>query len=353
MAKQQAGIDQSAAERNTLANRPNQTNPWGSSTWTMTPGAFDQKGYDAAMADYNSGLEKYQTWKPDYTGGDGTAPSGMTTNPFAKPQAVDRSQFEGNPSWSQTSSLNPQNQANFDKLGAGVSGAIGRMGTPASAGMANANRKLTNLPELYDPSFAPVKEVQEAMMSRLAPDMLRARQQQEAQLIAQGVGGNTGGEAWDRSQQLIGRNENDMMMQALLAGAAENQNIFNRTLANRGQVADEQMGMANINSGADIANAGNQTQVSLGNQDARLKELLGMLAGQRSIANNGFDSFALQQNPGGADILGAAQQQYGAAMDAANAKNQAKSNLWGTVGGLAGSIFGGPVGGAIGKSIFG
>jgi hypothetical protein len=200
------------------------------------------------------------------------------------------------------------------------------------------NQKLTNLPALADPSFGAVQEVQDAMMSRMQPDMERARKAQEAQLIAQGVGGNTGGEAWDRSQMMIGRNENDQRQQALLGAMGAYNDIFQRSLANRGQVANEQLGMANVNAGIDTSNAGNQTQSSIANmgnyntsRELDLQELMGMLGGAQRVTMPSFS------NMGETQYMPAGQQQYGAAMDAANAKNAANNSMWGTAGSLAGT----------------
>ena len=136
-------------------------------------------------------------------------------------------------------------------------------------------------------------------------------------MVAQGVGGNTGGEAWDRTQQQLGRNENDAYLQALQPAMQEYGNIYNRQMGNRNQWLGEQ-----------------QYQ-----REQPMNELMSMLRGQQSYTNPNFSPFYNQQGAAGADVLGAGQQQYAAQMDAYNAKQQNKSNLLGTAAGLAGTIF--------------
>jgi hypothetical protein len=151
----------------------------------------------------------------------------------------------------------------------------------------------------------------------MQPDLDRRRASQEAAMIAQGVGGNTGGEAWDRTQQQLGRNENDAYLQALMPAMQEYGNIYNRQMGNRNQWLGEQQYM----------------------REQPMNELMTMLRGQGSIGMPQFNPVPLQAGSRAADVLGASQQQYGAAMDKANADAAAKSQMLGTVGTLAGTFF--------------
>jgi hypothetical protein len=157
---------------------------------------------------------------------------------------------------------------------------------------------------------------------------------------------------------MIGRNENDQRQQALLGAMGAYNDIFNRSLANRGQVANEQLGMAGVNAGIDTSNAGLSTQASIANMGDRtsnaqfnksqdFKDMMAMLAGVQAPTMPNFGS------SGGTDYLAAGNQQYNALQNQYNAQNAANSSMWGNIAGAAGSIFGGPVGAAIGKGIFG
>jgi hypothetical protein len=46
----------------TVANRPNQVTPWGTSSWSQTP-TVDQAGFDAALKDWNA-KNQQGTWVP-------------------------------------------------------------------------------------------------------------------------------------------------------------------------------------------------------------------------------------------------------------------------------------------------
>lgn len=256
LAKQQHLLDKEAINEATVANRVGQTNPFGSLSWNQDP-------------------------------------------------ATGR--------WSQDVSLNAADQSNLDAM-RGITGNLTGQAEAATADPFD----ISGAPDMPDSGFGAVQEIQDAMMSRMAPDLLRQRQRQEAQLIAQGVGGNTNSEAWDRAQQDLGRNENDASMQALLAGAQEYGNIYDRGMGNRNQWLTEQTAMRQL----------------------PLQELTAMLRNQQSYAAPQFEGFYQQQTGTGADILGAGQQQYGAAVDAANAKAQAKSNTMGTIGSIAGTAAG-------------
>jgi hypothetical protein len=95
--------------------------------------------------------------------------------------------------------------------------------------------------------FGAVPEIQNAWMSRLQPQMDQARQGEMARLKAQGITEDSG--AWARSMDTLNRNDVDARNQALLAGANENNNIFNRGLQQNNQVfgqnsAAQQLAMA-------------------------------------------------------------------------------------------------------------
>ena len=253
LATQQADLNNAAIEKTTLANRVNQTNPFASLNWTQDPST-----------------------------GQG----------------------------SQDVSLNAGDQSNLDRM-RGITGNL----TGQAANAMSSPFDISGAPEMPDSGFGAVQEIQDAMMYRMAPDLLRQRQRQEAQLVAQGVGGNTNSEAWDRAQQDLGRNEIDASMQALLAGAKEYGNIYDRGMTNRNQWLEEQNALRQM----------------------PLQELTAMLRNQQSYANPQFEGYATTLPYESADLLGAAQQQYGTAADKANADAKAKSNTLGTIGSVASS----------------
>lgn len=102
-----------------------------------------------------------------------------------------------------------------------------------------------NLPELagsggYEASR---KATEDAIYSRLNPQMDRARASLEQSLANRGI--RVGSEAYDRAMQQIGQNENDARMQAVLAGGQEQSRLAGLDSATRAQLLQERTSAAN------------------------------------------------------------------------------------------------------------
>lgn len=199
-----------------------------------------------------------------------------------------------------------------------------------------------------DPGFGAVQEVQDAMMSRLAPDIARQRAGEIQRLKAQGI--TEGSMAFDKAMERLDRGETDARQQALLGAAQEYGNIFNRSaqatnMANalrQGQFG-EQAQMLGLS--GDERTRAFQEQAFLRNMP--LNELNALLGGGQ-VQNPQFQGFNVAGNAAGPDFLGAANSQYQAALGAANAKNAGTAGLTSGLFGLAGSALGGPAGGFMG-----
>lgn len=162
-----------------------------------------------------------------------------------------------------------------------------------------------------------------------APDLERRRASKEAQLAAMGMGTGSG-QAWNTEQQNIGDVENRADLEAILAGIQQGNTMFGQGLQSREQAITEALRQRAGNLG------------TLGT----LGELQGDVLMPEYTAG-GLPSTATGAVP---NLIGAAGQQYGAAMDKYNAKNS------GGFGGFFGSVLGsaaGPIGGAIGSKIGG
>ena len=147
--------------------------------------------------------------------------------------------------------------------------------------------------------------------SRLDPRFSQRRQEQDAQLRAQGL--RPGDEAYDKAIGNLGREETDAyqnaMFQSIREGGAEGQ---------RDQSMDLTAGT--FGNQAIDANIGRQMQ----ERGFSLNELNAMLSGQQ-VNLPGFQQFSQAGRTGGADYTGAANSQYDADMDSYNA-NQALMN---------------------------
>lgn len=210
--------------------------------------------------------------------------------------------------WSQTEKLTPQAQAALDEQLA----LNQKYGEVANIGFDKA-RGLFENPEL-DTSALPARAInvgqtaQDAIMSRLNPQLAQQEEALRARLANQGI--TLGSEAYGREMAQQGQSRNDLMLQAGLQG-------INLDQANRSAALQEQAYM----------------------QDRPLNLINALRSGNQVQAPQ-FQQFANQATTAGPDLLGATQAQYNAQLDAVNAKNASSgglmSGLLGVGMGLAG-----------------
>lgn len=351
---QRAALAKTAAEEQTVTNRPDQYTPFGSSEWV--------KGDDGGWSQYiNLSPEEQQALDQErqfnlqqqgiasgLLGKAGeTLGTPMDLSGLPELQGFDPSQLRdfGSIDPSQLPELQDLNLSGMDQL---------------------------------DPGFGAVQEVRDAMMGRMAPARSQLRDNEIQRLKSQGLSENS--EAFQRGMARLGQGDTDAEQQALLASMGAYGDIFNRGLAkneqqlraqsaasalrgsNRGQLFGEQGAMAGLNN----ATRGQQ----FGEQDAsaRLAGILRQqsLGEQQMIRQSPLDDFmkltgginpSMPQMPnfmGGtgydaANPYGAAKDQYSAAMDAYNAKQAQKGGLMKGLFGLGGAALGSPwVGTALG-----
>lgn len=225
--------------------------------------------------------------------------------------------------WEQTMTLTPEaQQALNEQL------ALNRKyGETANAGFDKV-RQLFENPQL-DMSMLPERAInvgqtaQQAIMSRLQPTLDQQDEQLRARLANQGIG--LGSTAYGREQNLQGQRRNDLEMQAALQG-------INLDQANRSAALQEQAYI----------------------QDRPLN-LINALRTGNQVTNPQFQQFALQQTTQGPDLLGAANAQYGAQMDAYNANQAQNSGMMSGLLGLGMGVAGLPMagGGSFGGKMLG
>lgn len=251
-----------AAKYATVANRANQYNPYGSLTWKR--GATD---YDP---------------------------------------------------WTQTVSFTPQGQKLFDLQQAQDLA----YGQASQKGFENVKGLFEN-PNIDNSSWQKVEGIdlnklpqgainagqtaQQAIMSRLRPTLDQEQAALDAKLANQGI--NLGSDAYKRAINLQAQRMNDLELQAAAQG-------IGLDMQNRQQSLAEQQAALNGNlnlrgSQANEAYAAKQTPLNLVNA---------LKTGSQVQAPQ-FQSYAQQATTQGADLLGAANSQYGANLDAANAAN--------------------------------
>ena len=258
-AKETAAGNLEAARANIAANRVNQITPYGNVNYAMT------------------GEDKY-----------------------------------GNPTWTATQTLAPDQQRLLDiqnKLSIGT-GELGEQGLGYVRNMISQPFDTTKLPST---GINPSQSYQEAYMQRLAPQIQQNREALTLELTNKGI--PVGSEAWNRAFRTLGQKENDLLLGATTQG-------FNVGQAARGQALQEQAYLRN--------------------------EPINTLNAVRSgaqVTSPQFVNPAQQAVTAGPDLLGAAQAQGNAAMNAYNAQvasqNANTSGLY-SLGGsalMAGAMF--------------
>jgi len=208
-------------------NNFDQINPYGSVKYTSGD-TFDEKGYNSAVQGYES--RRGRDWISTMAGAGGESPPGVGEGYWkerdigAAPTRADYTILGRN---TQTQSFSPEeqkifnaNQQNRLKLnetaGESLDKVRGILGTGIDYSGAPA------APDTQNDALR--KKVMDAMLSRSDPALGRANSQQDADLIAAGI--RPGTEAWDRVKGEQGRNRNDMLMQAELAGGNAAQQEF-------------------------------------------------------------------------------------------------------------------------------
>lgn len=268
------------AKYTTNANRFNQSNQYGDSTWTYTP-TYDKNGNE--------------------TGG----------------------------GWSQKTTLNPAQQALFNSQTAGNQGLSDTANTALrnSSQLSNPNLDLSKLPgykgiDLSALPSAPISAgttAQQAVMSRLQPTLGQYDNALSQRLANQGI--TLGSEAYNREMNLAGQKRNDLELQAAYQGISLDQ-------AARQQALGEQQAQSN--------NIMSQRGQMLNEQTSAINTPLNTINALRSgsqVSNPQFTNLNAQQaNVAGADALSAGQAQQ---TNALNASNASKAQNAGIFGGLA------------------
>jgi hypothetical protein len=258
----------------------------------------------------------------------------------------------GNPIWTATQTLSPeqqqilnmQNQASLG-LGSAITSQLGQvqdvMGrvfnpntAPITTNIGQAN--LQTRPD-YEGGMAGWDRANQILQARLQPQMEQQSNAQAARLANQGIVQGT--KAYENAMRTFNQGQNDLLTNSQLAGQGIGQNLFQQGLqgAQFGNAAQQQ-GFANRLTNANLGNAAQQQQFNqaLTQYNLPLNTLSALRTGAQ-VQNPSFVNSAQQATTGGADILGASQMGYNAQMGDFNASNAAQANLNQGIFGLGGA----------------
>jgi hypothetical protein len=323
-AKETASGNLEAARSATYANRINQVTPYGSLRYSQKPEEIiDYAAYNKALDQFNNQKNRPPADSRGVFSGFGSINKLEPLPALVRPELNDFKRINPDTGWTQTLELAPEAQQALD-----VQMALNRKyGETANVGFDRA-RKIFENPEL-DMSGLPQRAIdvgqtaQQAIMSRLSPQMSQQEDQLRTRLANQGI--TLGSEAYGREMAQQSQRANDLQMQAALQG-------INLDQANRASALQEQAYM----------------------QDRPLNLINALRSGNQVNAPQ-FQGFAQQATTQGADMLGATGMQYKADMDYANAENAQQSalmsGLFGVGGAALGGMMAGPGGGMAGAKL--
>ena len=200
----------------------------------------------------------------------------------------------GNPMWSATQSLAPEQQKLLDiqnQLSIGT-GQLGQQGLGYVQNMISKPFDTSSLPTT---GLNAGQSYQDAYMQRLQPQIEQGREALSTQLANSGI--PVGSEAYKRAMMAQGQKENDLLAtattQGFNTGLAANQQGFNQLAYQRNEPINT---LNAVRSGA-------------------------------QVQSPSFVNSAQQANTAGADLLGATQMGYNAQLGASNAQNAANNAM--------------------------
>jgi hypothetical protein len=232
----------------------------------------------------------------------------------------------GNPTWTAKTSLsdvgqqllNNQNNTSLG-LGSAINAQLGQVQNVMGQGF-NPNIPQTQTALQNQGGMQGWDKANALLMQRLQPQMEIQQKSLDAKLANQGVVAGT--EAYNRAKMGLGMQQNDLLNQSQLSGLQAGQTLFNQGLQ-----------------GAQFGNQAQQQAYNqaLTNYNLPLNTLSALRTGAQ-VQNPTFQNAPQQATTAGPDLLGAASQQYNAAMGGFNAQQAAQSNLNSGLMGLGGTL---------------
>jgi len=200
----------------------------------------------------------------------------------------------GNPMWSATQSLAPEQQQLLDYQNQASLG----LGKLTQKGLGYVNTMLDtpfDTSKLPTTGFNPSQSYQDAYMQRLQPQIAQGREALATQLANSGI--PVGSEAYKRAMQSQAMKENDLLASVTTAGFGVGDTARKTALQEQAYLRNEPLNTLNaVRSGA-------------------------------QVQGPSFVNPAMQANTAGPDILGAAQMGYNANLAASNAQNAANNQM--------------------------
>jgi hypothetical protein len=200
----------------------------------------------------------------------------------------------GNPTWTATQSLTPEQQQLLDYQNQASIG-LGKLAGKGLGYVENMLQTPFDVSKLPSTGFNPSQSYQEAYMQRLAPQLQMGRDQLAQDLANKGI--DIGSKAYENAMRMQAQRENDLLLGATTQGFGVGQQARQTALQEQAYLRNEPLNtLSAVRTGAQVQ----------GPQ---------------------FVNSAQQATTAGPDILGATQMGYNAQMGDFNAKQAAQANL--------------------------
>jgi len=329
LAEQQGKINKETAQYLTEANRANQVDAFGNTiTWNQEA--------DPRVAAHQQSIRDAQNMVVGqvYPGTDGLPLTEAGKQKYiAAAQKAAADYGAGNGKWTQTQTMSPEIKAYWDKYLADSSKASSRYGDVLNEFLGGYQTPddftYQALKAYSDPEFNGT-DVANALYGSIM-DRGRVEQQRESdaldtKLRLQGL--VPGSEAYNRAMQNLMTSQNDANLlasqQATLAGANEGRQKYASYLSGQNQGYNQALGTYTTN------------------RNQPLQELAGMAgiaSGQPYTPS--FPNYSAATGYQPTDLVGAANAQYNASANKANASNSKKGSMLGAGASLGGAFLGG------------
>jgi hypothetical protein len=200
----------------------------------------------------------------------------------------------GNPTWTATQSLAPEQQQLLDYQNQSSIG-LGKLAGKGLGYVSNMLETPFDTSKLPTTGFNPSQSYQDAYMQRLQPQIAQGREALSVDLANRGI--PVGSEAYKRAMQSQAMKENDLLASVTTAGFGVGDTARKSALQEQAYLRNEPLNTLNaVRTGA-------------------------------QVQGPSFVNSAQQATTAGPDILGATQMGYNAQLGAANAQNAANNQM--------------------------
>jgi hypothetical protein len=211
----------------------------------------------------------------------------------------------GNPTWTATQTLSPEQKQLLD-IQNQTSIGMGQLAGKGLSYVEDMIAKPFDTSSIAQTGINPGETMQDSVMRRLQPQLEQSREALQVRMANQGI--PVGSEAYNRAMQAQGQRENDALTSAVIQGTqtglAANQQGF------------QQLGYM---------------------RNEPINTLNAVRTGSQVTSPSFVSNIPQQATTQGADLLGATQMGYNAQLGASNAQNAAGSNMQSGLMGLAGA----------------